>query len=95
LHFVIRHGYGRTAKGVGLYNVCAGIEILPVYADNDVGLGKIEQVIISLYIAMPILESLSTVIRFGKFMSLYHGTHGTVNYQNALLQGFLNAVHVG
>jgi hypothetical protein len=44
---------------------------------------------------MPILESLSTVIRFGKFMSLYHGTHGTVNYQNALLQGFLNAVHVG
>jgi hypothetical protein len=64
-----------------------------MYAGNDSWLGNRQQVVVALYIGMPILEALTPVIRFLEFMTLYHGSHGAIYDENTFLK-FLSDIHI-
>ena len=83
LHLIISHGNGSGREGVGTNQVGSTfLQVLSVDSRDDLGLGDTEHVIVSLDIAVPVLESFSTVFLFIQLVALGivldHSTHGTI-----------------
>ncbi len=61
-------------------------KILAMDLLDDFGPGQIEQIVVALDIARPILEPLAAISRFIQAIALDHGAHGAVENDNALPQ---------
>ena len=51
---------------------------------NDFGLGQRKEIIISLQVRRPFAETLATIIRLLKLITLNHGAHRAVENKDAL-----------
>lgn len=56
LHAVVSLRHCGPGEGVGLADVCAGLEVLPVDVVDDVGLGQGQEVVVSLLGLRVVLE---------------------------------------
>jgi len=57
-----------------------------MYFTDYLWLGNGKQIIIAAQIVRMVFETLSPKILFAQLMALYHGTHGAIKHQDALLQ---------
>ena len=53
---------------------------------DDVGARQVQHIIVPLEILLGVGEPISAKICLGKALSLNHGPHGTINYQNLITQ---------
>ncbi len=83
-HAIVGHRHTLCVKGVGFSDVGACLEIGSVNVLNDDRLGKAEQLIIALQIAVPISKTHTSIIGFAQFMLLNLRAHGTIQNQNTL-----------
>ena len=60
---------------------------------DDIGSCQIKQIMQSLYILVPILESLAAISRFIQLMLLDHRSHRAVDDQDPLLKCFEKSAH--
>ena len=73
-------------EGVGFDDVRTGFKKIAVDGINDVGLRKHEHIVVSDQRVVVRGEPFAPVIGFLQLVALYHGAHGTVKHQNALLE---------
>ena len=80
-------------EGIGLYDIGAGLEVLAVDIENDLGLGENQEVVIAFEIRFPVFKAIAPVIRFRQFMPLNHGSHSPIDDEDAFFQYFFNVGH--
>ncbi len=93
LHLVVGHRDGVGVEGVGLDDIGAGLQVFAMDLANHIRLRQGEQIVVSLQVNMPVLEAFTMVFFGAKILSLNHGAHGTVENENAFLQGLLQFIH--
>src|SRR5690606_20639019 len=76
-------------EGVGFDNIRTGVQIFRVDIAEQGRLGKVEQIVIALDIAVVILEPIAPESGFVQFLVLDHGAHGTVKNNNPFLEGLV------
>ncbi len=86
LHIVIGLCDAGAAESIGLDNVGARFEIGAVDLFDDLRLGEGEQVIITLDILAPSGKAVAAVARLIEGVALYHGAHGPIDDENAILE---------
>ena len=64
-----------------------------MYTGNHLWTTQAEQVVVALLQSGQISETLTAEIPFGESTLLYHGTHSTIEYQDALLDNILYLLH--
>jgi hypothetical protein len=89
----IEHGPCLEQEDARVPVEAACVEILLVYLFNDMWLCKAKQIIIAFEIRRPIFESFATIILFGKFITLYHGAHSTIDDEDAFFEFVFN-IHI-
>ena len=92
---VIRHGDRSRVEGVGLDDVCTGIEILLMDLTDDLRLGQRQQVVVAFDIVGKVLESLAAIGRLVQFVVLDHRTHRAVENQDAAFEQFRQLLGAG
>ncbi len=95
LQAILGHRDGGGVKGVGLNDVCAGIQILPVDILNYRRLGDIQDVVAQTQVSLVARELLAAIVGFRQIMGLDHRAHGAVNNDNAAFQRVDERVRVG
>ena len=80
---VIGHGIAVGVEGVGFDDIGSGIEKLPVYFSDHIGLCEHQQIVITFQGMGIVLEAIAPVSVFVGALLLYHGSHGTVDYEDA------------
>jgi len=78
-----------TGKGIGLDNVCAGLQVFAMNLKNHIGTGDIEHVIIALYLPGNVLENIPAEVVFRQIIALNHRTVCSVEDQYFLF-GYLS-----
>ena len=92
---VIRHRDRGGIKGVGLNDVRARVEVLPMDVLNDGRLRDIQHIVTLAQIPRMVCEFLAAVVGFLQLMGLNHCAHGAVDDYNAALQRFDERVVTG
>ncbi len=87
LHAVVGLRDGRGGEGVGLEDVRAGGEVLPVDLPDHVRLGEVQQVAVALDVARPVGEPVAAELLLPGREALDERAHGAVDDQDALAQG--------
>ena len=85
---VISHGGTGGIEGIGFDDIGTRFKILFMYLQDDIRAGKAKQVIASFQVACMLCERRAPEVGFGKPVALYHGSHGTIQHQQALCQFF-------
>ena len=89
LHLKISLRDSLRVEGVRLNNISASLEVLDVDLLDDVGVGEDKEVIVALHVAMIVLELLAAVVSLLKLVALDHGTHTTIEDEDALVASLL------
>jgi hypothetical protein len=95
LHTVIGHGDAGGVERIGLQDVGARLQILPVDPRDDLRLGQHQKVVVAPEILGPVPEALSAVVGLAEPMSLDHGAHGAIQDENSLGEYRLEPGHAG
>ena len=85
-HAVVGQRDGVRVEGVGLEDVGAGLEVLPVDRLDDPGRRDGEQVVVALEVLRPVGEPLAAVGRLRGAVALDRGAHRAVDDQDPLRQ---------
>ncbi len=83
-HSIILHGDAGCIECICLNDVSSCFKIFPVYLSNHVGAREGEQVVIPFQQSLRVFEPLTPEIGFGEFITLYHCTHRTIEYQDTI-----------
>ena len=86
LEVVVGLGDTGGAEGVGLDDVGAGGEVLPVNFGNQRGLRQREQLVVTLHVMRTAGKVCAAISRLIEFVLLDHGAHGTVHDQDAAFE---------
>ena len=81
--------YALTAEGVCRYYVGSYREIFPVNVLHHMLTSDVEHVVVALHLSGGIGKSCSSEIVFIKSVTLYHGSHGTIEHHDTLLDNIL------
>ena len=82
LHPVVGQRDAVGVERVGLDHVCAGLEVLPVDAGDDLGLRQRQQIVVALHVRGPVLEPLTAVAGLVGAVALDRCTHGAVKHHH-------------
>ncbi len=85
-HAVVGHADPVGVEGVGLKDVCAGLQIGHLDGADDLRLRQAEKVIVALEVAGPVAESLAAIIRLTQPIGLDHGPHRAIKEENSLFE---------
>ncbi|MCY1408467.1 hypothetical protein D9M71_237870 [compost metagenome] len=91
-HAVVGLGHLGGVEGVGLEDVCTGVQVGLLDGTNHVGAGQYQQVVVALDVARPVGEALATIVVLLEAIALDHGTHAAIENQNALFEGLLKCL---
>ncbi len=80
-------------KGISFYNIGPGFQILSGYGLDNIGPGKVEQIVIAFQVAWPVGESLAAIVLFGKLPGLDQAAHRSVDYQDAFGHQLTQCMH--
>src|SRR5690606_37793185 len=94
-HAIVGLGDPSGVEGVGLDDVRTGIQISLVDGGDGVGAGQHQLVVVALEVARPVSEAFTAKISFLQSVTLDHGAHATVEYQNALAQSIIQSGQAG
>src|SRR5689334_6869181 len=81
LHAIVAHGDGSGVEGVGLQDICPGVQVSRVNCPDDRRLGQRQEVVVALEITGPIPELLTSVVLLSELVTLDHGAHCAVQHQ--------------
>ena len=81
---IVGHRHRVGIESVGFDNVGAGFKESFVNSGDDFWLGQRQQVVVAALVAMMVVKVRAVIMLAGKFVTLNHGAHGTIENQNAL-----------
>ena len=82
---IVDHGDALRIERAGLNDVDTHAEVAAVDIGNHVGACEAEQVVVALLQSGQGGKALATEVLFVEAKLLYHGAHGTIEYEDVLL----------
>ncbi len=89
LHAVVGERDRSGVEGIGLEDVRAGLEVLPVDIAHQRGLRERQEVVVAAQLARPVAKAAAPIVLFRKARALDHGAHRAVEQQDASCENFL------